>query len=53
MTNVYFERHAKPDYNVHDDFEKMRMIMPWIVKKQFGKNICRNIAKIDIFFLFC
>ncbi len=32
----------------YNDFEKMRMLMPWIVKMQFKNNECLNIAKIDI-----
>lgn len=32
----------------YNNFEKMRMLMPWIVKMQFKNNECLNITKIDI-----
>lgn len=32
----------------YDDFEEMRMLMPWIVKMQFKNNECLDITKIDI-----
>lgn len=32
----------------YNDFEKIRMLMPWIVKMHFKNNECLNITKIDI-----
>lgn len=32
----------------YNDFEKMRMLMPWIVKMQFMNDECLNVSKIDI-----
>lgn len=32
----------------YNDFEKMRMLMPWIVKMQFKNKECLDIRKIDI-----
>lgn len=58
MTTVYFVRHAKPNFDNHDDltrelstqgFEEIRSLMPWIVKFSFDGEQCVEIQKINVF----
>ncbi|WMJ87044.1 histidine phosphatase family protein [Anaerocolumna sp. MB42-C2] len=32
----------------YEDFEKMKSLMPWIVKMQFNHDLCESITKINI-----
>ncbi|QHQ63255.1 histidine phosphatase family protein [Anaerocolumna sedimenticola] len=32
----------------YEDFEKMKRLMPWIVKMQFNIDVCEKISKINI-----